>query len=196
MRRLLLAGMCLLMAVCTGCTKSTIVNVKEETVEAEPVFETQENVEIDWEQVSDEAQDLFEDRNEYSYSRDFLIFLEPQEKLLQLLWVVDDDFPTSEMDRYANDMLKRFNDIVATQDFSIEPSSEESYGGLWKEYGIAIGIMPDGTKEDRETWFLDASYEADSDFALPSASAIAAEMKRLEREGSLPAEEGQEEETE
>ena len=47
------------MALLSGCTESTIVKPTSETVVGDPNFETQENVEIDWTQVSTDAEDMF-----------------------------------------------------------------------------------------------------------------------------------------
>ena len=44
------------MALLSGCTESTIVKPTSETVVGDPNFETQENVEIDWTQVSTDAE--------------------------------------------------------------------------------------------------------------------------------------------
>ena len=55
----LLIMMVACMALLSGCTESTIVKPTSETVVGDPNFETQENVEIDWTQVSTDAEDMF-----------------------------------------------------------------------------------------------------------------------------------------
>ena len=177
MKKLLLLTVCAGALVFGGCTKSTIVNPHEVTVAANPDFEVKEDVEIEWQQVSDDAKALFLDKAEYPYSRDLVILLEPTEKQLQLLWVVADDFPEEELDHYAEDLVKEFNNIVAYQDFSIERAGVDSYGGLWKEYGLSVGIIPESTKEDPDTWFMDVTYEAGTDFELPHTSEALAYLK-------------------
>ena len=62
--------------------------------------------------------------------------------------------------------------MVATQDFSIERSSDTSYGGLWKTYGLSYGLAPESTQDDEDTWFISGSYPAGTDFKLPSAEEI------------------------
>ena len=57
----LLIMMVACMALLSGCTESTIVKPTSETVVGDPNFETQENVEIDWTQVSTDAEDMFKD---------------------------------------------------------------------------------------------------------------------------------------
>ena len=193
MKKLLLLTVCVGALVFGGCTKSTIVSPHEYTLAANPDFEEKENVEIEWQQVSDDAKELFLDKEEYPYSRDLVILLEPTEKQLQLLWVVADDFPAEELDHYAEDLVKEFNNIVASQDFTIERSGVDSYGGLWKEYGLSVGIIPESTKEDPETWFMDVTYEAGTDFELPHTSEALAYMKRNPDGGADAEEEGSEE---
>lgn len=81
------------MALLSGCTESTIVKPTSETVVGDPNFETQENVEIDWTQVSTDAEDMFKDTSTYEYGRDFHFYMEPNKKQIMLIWVVADDLP-------------------------------------------------------------------------------------------------------
>jgi len=78
------------MALLSGCTESTIVKPTSETVVGDPNFETQENVEIDWTQVSTDAEDMFKDTSTYEYGRDFHFYMEPNKKQIMLIWVVAD----------------------------------------------------------------------------------------------------------
>ena len=112
------------MALLSGCTESTIVKPTSETVVGDPNFETQENVEIDWTQVSTDAEDMFKDTSTYEYGRDFHFYMEPNKKQIMLIWVVADDLPDDQIGTYAEDLIKGFNDVVHTQDFSIEMSGK------------------------------------------------------------------------
>ena len=172
MKKFLLMLGCAMMVLLAGCTKSTIVNNMDgETVTGTPYQGTMENVEIDWDQVKDDASEIFKDTSEYPYAKDFMLYLEPENKELQLLWIVSKDMPGDQVESYAEDLLKKFNDVVATQDFSIEKSSDTSYGGLWKTYSVSLGIIPEGTSGDNtEDWFLNAYIPAGQDFQLPNAS--------------------------
>lgn len=173
MKKFLLMLGCAVTVLLSGCTKSTIVNNAEgETIKVDPnKLETVENVEIDWDQVKDDASDIFTDTNEYEYAKDFMLYLEPESKELQLLWIVDPEMPGELVDTYAEDLLKEFNDVVAMQDSSIEESSETSYGGLWDTYSVSLGIIPEGISGDNtDEWFLDAYIPAGTDFTLPNAA--------------------------
>lgn len=173
MRKILVLLACA--AVLGGCTpKSNIVqpDSTEGTIAGEPDFDVKDDVEIDWEQASVDAEDMFGDTNEYPYSVDFHFYLQPTQKEIMLVWVVKDDLPTDEIAKYSEALVKGFNDMVATQDFSIARSSEDSYGGLWKTYGLSYGLAPESTQDDEDTWFISGSYPAGTEFKLPSSEEI------------------------
>ena len=117
MKRFLVLAAC--MVLLSGCTQSNIVNPESETKIADPNFDIQDDIEIDWTQVSADAESVFEDTGAYPYSKDFHFLLEPQKKEVMLVWVVSDDFPASEIRTYSDNLIKGFNDVVATQDFSM-----------------------------------------------------------------------------
>lgn len=173
MRKILVLLACA--AVLSGCApKSNIVSPDstEGTVAGQPDFDAKDDVEIDWEQAKVDAEDIFTDTKEYPYSVDFHLLLQPEQKEIMLVWVVKDDLPSSEIAKYSEALVKGFNDMVATQDFSIERSSDTSYGGLWKTYGLSYGLAPESTQDDEDTWFISGSYPAGTDFKLPSAEEI------------------------
>lgn len=166
MKKLLMLLACAVLL--SGCTKSNIVQPDSETIVGDPDFSMKDDIEIDWEQVSADAENTFKDKNAYPYSEDFHFMLQPSTKEIMLVWVVSDDLPAEELDKYAETLIKEFNDIVAVQDFSIEQSSDDSYGGLWKRYGFSFGLAPVSTQDDEETWFINGSYGAGVDFVLPN----------------------------
>ena len=173
MRKILVLLACA--AVLSGCApKSNIVSPDstEGTVAGQPDFDAKDDVEIDWEQAKVDAEDIFTDTKEYPYSVDFHLLLQPEQKEIMLVWVVKDDLPSNQIAKYSEALVKGFNDMVATQDFSIERSSDTSYGGLWKTYGLSYGLAPESTQDDEDTWFISGSYPAGTDFKLPSAEEI------------------------
>jgi len=170
MRKILVLLACA--AVLSGCApKSNIVSPDstEGTVAGQPDFDAKDDVEIDWEQAKVDAEDIFTDTKEYPYSVDFHLLLQPEQKEIMLVWVVKDALPSNQIAKYSEALVKGFNDMVATQDFSIERSSDTSYGGLWKTYGLSYGLAPESTQDDEDTWFISGSYPAGTDFKLPSA---------------------------
>lgn len=155
----------------SGCTKSNIVAPDSETRIADPDFETRSDISIDWSQVSEEAEAYFINKKDFPFSEDFHFMLQPNSKEIMLVWVVADDLPAEELDIYSEALIKGFNDVVAVQDFSIEQSSDTSYGGLWKQYGVSYGIAPVSTQDDEETWYANGAFAAGVDFVLPDTMA-------------------------
>ena len=189
----LLIMMVACMALLSGCTESTIVKPTSETVVGDPNFETQENVEIDWTQVSTDAEDMFKDTSTYEYGRDFHFYMEPNKKQIMLIWVVADDLPDDQIGTYAEDLIKGFNDIVHTQDFSIEMSGEDSYGGLGKQYALSYSIVPESDQDNEDAWFISGSYEAGADFKLPDTKELISKVKEKEAAGEYDTTEAEEE---
>ena len=113
MRKILVLLACA--AVLSGCApKSNIVSPDstEGTVAGQPV---KDDVEIDWEQAKVDAEDMFTDVNEYPYSVDFHLLLQPEQKEIMLVWVVKDDLPSSEIAKYSEELIKGFNDSAYTE---------------------------------------------------------------------------------
>lgn len=161
------------MMLLAGCTKSNIVNATEETrAVSAPDMELRDDIEIDWAQVSDDTEWIFNNEDRYPYTRDYRFYLEPNKKEIMLMWVVADDLPDSEIRNYAEALIKEFNDAVAIQDFSIATSSKDSYGGLWDEYGLSFSLVPESTQDEEDTWFISGSYGAGIAFQLPDTSAL------------------------
>ena len=181
MRKLFLLIAC--MVFLSGCTQSNIVQPDSETKIADPDFDVREGIEIDWTQVSTDAEENFEDQNAVPYARNFQFYLEPNKKEIMLMWVVADDLPGDEILHYAEDLIKGFNDTVATQDFSIERSTKNSYGGLWKNYSLSFSIVPESSQDDEESWFMSASFGAGVEFVLPDARELQNRINAAEEGG-------------
>lgn len=195
MRKVL--GLLVCMLLLSGCTKSNIVNATEQTVAVSaPDFELRDDIEIEWGQVSEDTEALFNDESRYPYTRDYHFYLEPKKKEIMLMWVVADDFPETQIRRYAEDLIKYFNDAVAVQDFSIAASGKDSYGGLWDEYALSFSIVPESTQDDADTWFISGNYGAGVKFTLPDPAALSGsdeeeqEMEAELKKDEMPAAKG------
>ncbi len=191
MRKLFLLIACMMFL--SGCTQSNIVQPDSETKIADPDFEKRDGIEIDWTQVSTDAEENFEDQNLFPYARDFHFYLEPNKKEIMLMWVVADDLPADEILMYAEDLIKGFNDTVATQDFSIERSTKDSYGGLWKNYSLSFSIVPESSQDDEESWFMSASFGAGVEFVLPDAKELQNRVNAAEDSGEMVEEQEEDE---
>lgn len=196
MKKIIILLACMLCLA--GCTESNIVNAKEETIPVSaPDMELRDDIEIDWPQVSDDTEWLFNNTERFPYSRDYRFYLEPKKKEIMLMWVVDDELPDDEIRYYADTLIKEFNNMVAIQDFSIETAGADSYGGLWDEYALSFGIAPESTQDDESTWFISGSFDAGVDFVLPDLDKLTgdAEEEEAVEEESEASEEGSEEES-
>ena len=103
------------------------------------------------------------------------------------------DLPDDQIGTYAEDLIKGFNDIVHTQDFSIEMSGEDSYGGLWKQYALSYSIVPESDLDNEDAWFISGSYEAGADFKLPDTKELISKVKEKEAAGEYDTTEAEEE---
>ena len=185
-KRILMALLC--GAFLTGCTKSTIVapELNAENVPGGGVPVAGE-IEIDWQQVADDADSFFNDESEYPYGKHMQFFLNEDEKKLALTWVVADDIPEDEALLYASDLAREFNDIVAVQDSSIALSNDNSLGGLYDQYALIVGILPEGTENDPSQWFVNVELAAGENNA-DSAAMAAEESETEETEAETAAE--------
>ena len=123
-----------------ACANSDIVANKSMDSD-KPVFETQKNIVLDWSQIRSDAEEQFNDKTLYPMS-DYIdmAFKENENKVL-LIWSLSDEISDDEALAYGNEYIRAINDYAATQDFSIEKSSETSYGGLFGEYDLEIQLF-------------------------------------------------------
>lgn len=185
----------LALAACaiTGCTKSSIstdapvaqVEMPEEgmadfdpdkyedleeevvekvaLVEDEPIDESM----FDWEQVDDEAYDLFNDPDYYPEGVNMTYEADEDAKTVSLAWVLKNGTSEDAAMAYAAELVQKFNDIMAVQTADIERSSIESFGGVWEQFALDLKI----STEDG-TMLIEKSYAAGDaiDLKLPEYS--------------------------
>ena len=58
---------------------------------------------------------------------------------------------------------------AAVQDFSIETSTEDSYGGFFQDYTLNLIVMPDGMMTDKSVWLVNMTIPAGSNEAIVPA---------------------------
>ena len=133
---------------------------KVELIEEDPVEETM----FDWEQVEDEAADLFNDTDYYPASVEMNYAGDEDAKTIELTWVLKDGTSEEEAMTYAAELVQKFNDILAVQTADIECATLDSFGGVWDQFALSVQISTeDGTV------LIDKSYEAGEaiDLELP-----------------------------
>ena len=129
----LVIGMSALLA---ACGERKIVAPENE----QPYTEITEGIQIDWDQVNyDFTYAIDEAYPEISSYIDFEVI--EDKKTIRLIWPLQNTATQLDAINNGAGYIKMFNDIVATQDFSIAKSSENYYGGLWDRYTLQLEIF-------------------------------------------------------
>lgn len=143
MKRLfILLGSMLLLC---GCTESNIV---KENLVMEPDTEIRAGIELNWAQVAEDMDEIYTNQTDYPMSISVNYNSDEEKKQVDLVLIVKGDTPLKDAAAYAKEVAKGFNDVIATQDYSYEKSSETSYGGYFKEYSLKVEVYPDEVYND------------------------------------------------
>lgn len=157
----------------TGCTQSHILAGGGP---AEPVFETQQGIVLDWTQIGNDMDEEFVDNQEYPMALSVNYSMDPKEKSLDLTLIVKEGTTPEEAVTFANAAVRYLNDVAADQDFSIERSSDTSYGGFFKDNDLHLIVMPDYTMNKKQYWLVDMDIPKGSDEKIvPKEGAVVME---------------------
>lgn len=129
--------------------------------------ETYEITMFDWEQVSDECADLFDDSGFYPESVKMDYAADEAALTVDLTWVLKNGTTEDVAMTYATTMVQKFNDILAVQVMDVDFSSVDSFGGIWEQFALTVKV---GTEDG--TWLIDKSYAPgeEIDLKLPEYS--------------------------
>lgn len=188
LKRMAVLSLCVIAV--SGCTKSSIstqapvstqesagdeidseklADLEEEYVEKAPLVEdeTEEESRFDWEQVTDESEDLFGDEDFYPETVKMEYAADEAAQTIELTWVLKNGASEETAMEYAADLVQSFNDILAVQVTDVDFATAESFGGIWNEYALTVKV---GTEDG--TWMIDKSYAAadEIDLVLPEYS--------------------------
>lgn len=144
----------------TGCTKS---NILASGGPAEPVFETQQGIVLDWTQIGNDMDEEFVDNEEYPMALSVNYSVDREKKTIDLTLLVKAGTTPEEAVTFADAAVRYLNDEAAIQDFSFERSSETSYGGFFKDYDLNLIVMPDYTMKEEQYWLVDMNIPKGSD---------------------------------
>ncbi|WP_460645513.1 hypothetical protein [Lacrimispora brassicae] len=157
----------------TGCTESHIL---ASGGPAEPVFETQQGIVLDWTQIGNDMDDEFVDNEEYPMALSVNYSVDNENKSIDLTLIVKEGTTPQEAVTFADAAVRFLNDEASMQDFSYEKSSNTSYGGFFKNYDLHLIVMPDYTMKEEEYWLVDMDIPKGSDEKIvPKEGAVVME---------------------
>lgn len=161
---LLLLGCAVLLS---GCTKSQIVAPEDGTRAVDkPDFEAKADVQLDWEQIGEDIDSIYTDEGSYPMcsGEDAVNFdIDPEGKTVQINLFVKEETTKEDAVAYANAVLKGMNDEIAVQDFSVEKSSDTSYGGYYKDKTVTITVIAGNPMSGEENYLVDQTIEPGTD---------------------------------
>ncbi|WP_395548956.1 MULTISPECIES: hypothetical protein [unclassified Lacrimispora] len=164
----------------TGCTEKHILN---STGPAEPVFETQQGIVLDWDQIGNDMDEEFVNNEEYPMALSVNYSVDQKNKKIDLTLIVKDGTTPDEAVVFANAAVRYIGDEAAMQDFSYEKSSDTSYGGFFKDYDLHVIVMPDYRMKEEQYWLVDMDIPKGSDEKIvPKEGAVITEATSEDQE--------------
>ena len=101
-----------------------------------------DDIKLNFDEAQSSCEDLLKDNaSDYPLSKYIDTVVDENNKTVMLIWPLDNAATEEDGVRYANELIRAFNDACAEQDFSIAASSEESYGGLYQKYAVNIQVF-------------------------------------------------------
>ena len=82
------------------------------------------------------------------------------ENRVLLIWSLSNEISDDEALAYGTEYIKAVNDYAATQDFSIEKSSENSYGGLFDKYDLEVQLFREDDIMENSRYIVNQVFEA------------------------------------
>ena len=144
-------------ALLDACGERKIVAPENE----QPYTEITEGIQIDWDQVNyDFTYAIDEAYPEISSYIDFEVI--EDKKTIRLIWPLQNTATQLDAINNGAGYIKMFNDIVATQDFSIAKSSEIYYGGLWDRYTLQLDIFKEEDLLFHEKYYVNQEIDPGS----------------------------------
>ncbi|MBW4846142.1 MAG: hypothetical protein KZY87_11240 [Lachnospiraceae bacterium] len=164
----------------TGCTEKHILN---STGPAEPVFETQQGIVLDWDQIGNDMDEEFVNNEKYPMALSVNYSVDQKNKNIDLTLIVKDGTTPDEAVVFANAAVRYIGDEAAMQDFSYEKSSDTSYGGFFKDYDLHVIVMPDYKMKEEQYWLVDMDIPKGSDEkVVPKEGAVITEATAEDQE--------------
>lgn len=147
-----------------GCTESNIVAPSGEA--AQPDFTIKKDVKLVWEQVYEGLGENLLDSEEYPQLEQIGFHVDEENKMIDMEILVADGTDKETAVEYATAVVKAINDEVNIQSAYYEKSTDESYGGFFKEYGFNVTVAPSSAAEDESAYLVNDSVAAGEERAI------------------------------
>ena len=139
-----LLGTAALLSAC-GQKRGTLTESAQASAAAEresaPDAVIHDDIKLDFDEAQSSCEELIQDADEYPLSSYIDTVVDEDSKTITLIWPLKNEATEEDGVRYANELIRAFNDACADQDFSIARSTEESYGGLYQKYAVNIQVF-------------------------------------------------------
>ena len=121
---------------------------------------------LDFDEAQSSCEELIQDADAYPLSAYIDTVVDEDSKTVTLLWPLKNEATEEDGVRYANELIRAFNDACADQDFSIARSTEESYGGLYQKYAVNIQVFREADILAPELYLVSMTIPAGSNEAV------------------------------
>lgn len=139
-----LLGTAALLSAC-GQKRGTLTESAQASAAAEresaPDAVIHDDIKLDFDEAQSSCEELIQDADEHPLSSYIDTVVDEDSKTITLIWPLKNEATEEDGVRYANELIRAFNDACADQDFSIARSTEESYGGLYQKYAVNIQVF-------------------------------------------------------
>lgn len=134
--------------VLSGCTKSNIVKGESNDL-------PQVDGGIVWDQLWQEFDEFYTDKDIYPFSGTVSGGFYEEEKKAKFFLLLETEISKEEAAEYATKVLKGLGNLIAQQNPSYTEASETSYGSYMEQYEIYVMVSTDGAKDDKSLWILE-----------------------------------------
>lgn len=159
-RIVLTAALCAFLASgLSGCAKREIVVSKPIPVGAEFTPETGADLTIDFDQVHEDCEDLL-DPNDYPLSEYIDSVCDEESKTITLIWPMKDEAEEKDAVEYAYKFIHAYNEAAMEQDYTIKPSTDTYFGGLFDRYAVNIQLFRNKDIMDPDKYLVSMTIPA------------------------------------
>ena len=164
-----LLGAAALLSAC-GQKRGTLMESAQASAAAEresaPDAVIHDDIKLDFDEAQSSCEELIQDADEYPLSSYIDTVVDEDSKTITLIWPLKNEATEEDGVRYANELIRAFNDACADQDFSIARSTEESYGGLYQKYAVNIQVFREKDILAPELYLVSMTIPAGSNEAV------------------------------